>query len=92
MKDRLAARPFQVQAPLQRLEEIDQIGFLLVGEADAEALVIEVHDVQQRGRRTIAGVLYRDGALGGPVALSRRVIALSVKPFYNPRGRSSIGS
>jgi hypothetical protein len=30
---------------LQGIQEVDQIGFLLIGETDREALIIEVHDV-----------------------------------------------
>src|SRR5215475_6318483 len=34
---------------LKRVQEVDEIGLLLVGEADREPLIVEVHDVEQRG-------------------------------------------
>ena len=30
---------------LQAIQEVDQIGFLLIGETDREALIVEIHDV-----------------------------------------------
>ena len=43
-------------AASERIQEIDEIGFLLVSEADRETLVIEVDDVPQGGGRTIVEV------------------------------------
>src|SRR5262249_34582206 len=47
----------------ERVEEIDQVGFFLVGKADSEALVVEVDDVAQAGGRTVVEV---GGARGEP--------------------------
>ncbi len=37
-------------------QEVDEVLFLLIGQADAEALVVEVHDIEQRRRRPIAEI------------------------------------
>jgi hypothetical protein len=36
-------------AASERIQEIDEVGFLLVSETDREALVVEVDDVVQIG-------------------------------------------
>jgi hypothetical protein len=41
---------------LECLKEIDQVLLLLVCETDVEALVVEVHRVEQRGRRTVVEI------------------------------------
>ena len=43
-------------AASERIQEIDEIGFLLVSKADRETLVIEVDDVPQGGGRTIVEI------------------------------------
>src|SRR5262245_57324055 len=40
----------------QRVEEVHQILLLLIGKADAEALVVEVHRVHQRRRRAVVEI------------------------------------
>ena len=40
----------------KRIEEVDEVVLLLVGEADAEALIIEVHHVLQPCSRAIVEV------------------------------------
>src|SRR5215475_1891960 len=41
---------------LQRVQEIDEVRLLLDGEADGEALVVEVHHVRQGLGRTVVEV------------------------------------
>src|SRR5215831_14842994 len=41
---------------LERKQESDQIGFLVVGEADAEALIVEVDDRTQVARRAVVEI------------------------------------
>ena len=52
------ARPFLLGSPisLERIQEIDEIGFLLVRKANCEPLVVEVDHVPQGGSRTIVEV------------------------------------
>jgi len=38
---------------LKCIQEIDQVIFLLICEADVEALIVEVHRVEQSGRRAV---------------------------------------
>jgi hypothetical protein len=38
---------------LNSVQEVDEISLLLVGEAEREPLIVEVHDVEQRGGRAV---------------------------------------
>src|SRR5262245_25467576 len=53
------ARPaitVSIRAVLQRVQEVDEVRLLLVGEADGEALVVEVDHVQQGLGRAVMEV------------------------------------
>src|SRR5215471_20316244 len=72
---------------LQRLQECDQIGLLLLGQIQIEAFIVELHDIVQRGSSSVMEIR----STSGKTAQNRPFYLSNVSAFARYHGAANIG-